>query len=78
MSAEIKVMVINATGSQKDVATLYPQSGVLKIGNEYSHICQEKQMNKRIVLFIEPEVVEAPTPRSDEGSEKKSKRKSKA
>jgi hypothetical protein len=61
----VKVIVINATGSQKLEALLDKTSGVIEFKDgEISHVLHEKNMNKTILACKEDEPVVTPTNQS--------------
>lgn len=62
MSEFIKVNVISRTGSDVMVAELYPSSGLLKMGDEWSSVSHEKSFDKKIVSIVKTEAAQEESP----------------
>ncbi len=46
----VEVVVTNMTGSKKQVGILYLSSGIIKIGDEFTHIAYEKTAQSSVVV----------------------------
>lgn len=75
----MKVIITNATGSQKHEALLDKDSGVIEYKDgDISHVLFEKQMNKTIQVMKDAPKIEPKPEASEEQSKPLVKKKTKA